>query len=129
MASQSDSPEPSAFRPVEIAWRVHVEPVWGARRVGEVRHSDVHNWLATFTAGRSATTVLRAYGVLAAILDVAVRDLRILSNPARGVKLPRKSKRSGPISQRRKWSCLRRSLVGLRRSSTCLPTPASVGVK
>jgi integrase len=37
--------------------------------------------------------VLRAYGVLAAILDVAAKDRRIISNPARGVKLPRPTKR------------------------------------
>jgi integrase len=37
--------------------------------------------------------VLRAYGVLAAILDVAVRDRRVPANPARGVKLPRKAKK------------------------------------
>ncbi|MGO4276924.1 tyrosine-type recombinase/integrase, partial [Paenibacillus sp. TAF58] len=41
----------------------------------------------------SATVVLRAYGVLAGILDVAVRDRQISSNPARGVKLPRKAKK------------------------------------
>jgi integrase len=40
---------------------------------------------------KSATTVLRAYGVLAAILDVAVKDRRISVNPARGVNLPRKT--------------------------------------
>jgi integrase len=34
--------------------------------------------------------VIRAYGVLAALLDVAVRDRRILSDPSRGIKLPRK---------------------------------------
>lgn len=34
---------------------------------------------------------IRAFGVLAAILDVAVRDRRISTNPARGVKLPRKT--------------------------------------
>ena len=39
---------------------------------------------------RSATVVIRAYGILAAILDTAVRDRRILANPARGVSLPRK---------------------------------------
>lgn len=85
--------KPSAYRPVEIAWRVHVQPHWGARRIGEIRHSDVQAWLTRFGADRSATTVLRAYGVLAAILDVAVRDRRISSNPARGVKLPRKGKK------------------------------------
>jgi integrase len=38
----------------------------------------------------SPTLVRRAYGIFAAILDVAVKDKRIPSNPARGVSLPRK---------------------------------------
>ncbi|WP_431218882.1 tyrosine-type recombinase/integrase [Leifsonia xyli] len=88
--------KPSSLRPVEIAWRLHVEPKWGSRRVGEIRHSEVQNWVTAFTRGegkpRSATTVLRAYGVLAGILDTAVMDRRIPSNPARGVNLPRKVK-------------------------------------
>lgn len=84
--------KPSSYRPVEIAWRVHVEPAWGKRRVGEILHSEVQSWLSVWGKGRSATTVLRAYGVLAAILDVAVRDKRIATNPARDVKLPRKGK-------------------------------------
>ena len=37
-----------------------------------------------------ATSVIRAYGVLASILDTAVRDRRLSANPARGVHLPRK---------------------------------------
>lgn len=88
--------KPSSLKPVEIAWRVHVEPKWGNRRVGEIRHSEVQTWITAFTKGggkpRSATTVLRAYGVLASILDTAVMDRRIPSNPARGVNLPRKLK-------------------------------------
>jgi integrase len=88
----------SAYASVETAWRVHVEPVWGARRVGEVLHSEVQGWVTRFADNdgrkRSATVVLRAYGVLAAILDVAVRDRRIPTNPARGVKLPRKAKKN-----------------------------------
>jgi integrase len=86
--------KPSSLRPVEIAWRVYVEPVWGSRAVGEIRHSEVQQWvskIATEGKGRSATAVLRAYGVLAGILDVAVRDRRILVNPARGVNLPRRT--------------------------------------
>lgn len=89
--------KPSAFRSVETAWRVHVEPTWGNRRLGEIKHSEVQAWLTRFGAGeakpRSATVVLRAYGVLAAILDVAVRDRRVSTNVARGVKLPRKGKK------------------------------------
>ena len=86
--------KPSSLRPVEVAWRLHVEPKWGVRRVGEIRHSEVQSWVTAFTHGdgkaRSTTTVLRAYGVLASILDVAVKDRRIPSNPARGVNLPRR---------------------------------------
>ena len=78
------------------SWRVHVEPTWGSRRLGEVRHSQVQSWLTTFSANegkpRSATVVIRAYGVLAAILDTAVRDHQLASNPARGIRLPRKVK-------------------------------------
>ncbi|TFD48720.1 site-specific integrase [Cryobacterium sp. Hh11] len=85
--------KPSSYAAQESAWRVHVKPVWGARRVGEITHSDVKNWVTKITPGRSATVVIRAYGVLAAILDVAVLDRRLTTNPARGVKLPRKAKK------------------------------------
>ena len=89
--------KPSAFRSVETAWRVHVEPAWGARRLGEIKHSEVQAWLTRFAfvdgKPRSATVILRAYGVLAAIIDVAVRDRRVTTNVARGVKLPRKGKK------------------------------------
>lgn len=87
----------SSLRPVEIAWRLYVEPFWGRVSIGDVRHSDVQAWVSsltigsTSTAGKGPTTVLRAYGVLAAILDAAVKDRRLLSNPARGVTLPRKT--------------------------------------
>ena len=82
--------KPSSLRPVEIAWRIYVEPHWGRMSVSAIRHSDVQAWVTGIGEDRGATTVLRAYGVLAGILDVAVLDRRILSNPARGVKLPRK---------------------------------------
>ena len=85
--------KPSSLRPLQIAWRVHVEPRWGSVSVGEVRHSDVQAWVSELSTRRGPTTVLRVYGVLAGVLDVAVRDRRILSNPARGVNLPRKLRR------------------------------------
>jgi len=85
--------KPSSFRPVEIAWRVHVQPVWGGRPIGEIRHSEVQSWVSRISATSSATTVIRAYGVLAGILDVAVKDRRLPINPARGVHLPRKARK------------------------------------
>ncbi|TFD12012.1 site-specific integrase [Cryobacterium sp. TMT1-21] len=89
--------KPSSLRPVEIAWRLYVLPAWGRVAIGDIRHTTVQAWVSSMTtgtgevAGKGATTVLRAYGVLAAILDAAVKDRRLHSNPARGVALPRKT--------------------------------------
>ena len=86
--------KPSSLRPLEIAWRLQVEPRWGKVPVGDVRHSDVQTWVTSLSAGKSATTVLRAFGVLAGILDVAVKDRRVPVNVARGSRLPRKVARA-----------------------------------
>ncbi|GAA2750181.1 tyrosine-type recombinase/integrase [Amnibacterium kyonggiense] len=85
----------SSWKSLEVAWRVHVEPAWGSRAIGDIRYSEVQAWIRRLAppgqASRAATKVKRAHGVLAGILDSAVRDRRIASNPARGVMLPRKS--------------------------------------
>ncbi len=91
LRSRAADLKPSTFRSIDSAWRVHVEPKWGSRRVGSVRHSEVQGWVADLAGTHSATTVRRAHEVLAGILDVAVRDRRIARNVARGVKLPRKT--------------------------------------
>ncbi|WP_137845790.1 site-specific integrase [Microbacterium sp. 2FI] len=82
--------KPSAMHPLESAWRIHVQPKWGQREVGTLRHSEVRAWVTEMTRERGAVTVIRAYGVLASLLDIAVRDRRLRENPARGVKLPKK---------------------------------------
>ncbi|MDF2506231.1 MAG: site-specific integrase [Microbacterium sp.] len=82
--------KPSSMRSLESAWRIHVKPRWGSVPVGQVRYSDVRAWVTEIASKRGATTTIRSYGVLAAILDIAVRDRRIAENAARGIKLPRK---------------------------------------
>ena len=85
----------SSWKSLEVAWRVHVLPAWGDRPIGEIRHSEVQAWVRRLAPpgqeSRAATKVKRAHGVLAGILDSAVRDRRIATNPARGVLLPRKA--------------------------------------
>ncbi|MEU4014894.1 tyrosine-type recombinase/integrase [Microbacterium sp. NPDC028030] len=85
--------KPSTFHSDESAWRIHVDPAWGDRAVGTIRHTEVATWVAELSRDRSPTTVKRCHGVLAAILDGAVRDRRLQSNPAREVKTPRKQKK------------------------------------
>lgn len=83
--------KPSTYNSTETSWRIHVAPKWGARRVGSIRHTEVAAWVASLGKERSATIVKRAHGILAAILDGAVKDRRISTNPARDIKTPRKT--------------------------------------
>ncbi len=82
--------KPSTLRTVEIAWRLQVEPRWGPVRVGDVEFTAVQQWVSELGARRSATVVKRALGVLSAVLNDALRDRRISSNPCVGVKTARK---------------------------------------
>lgn len=92
--------KPSSYGVLESAWRVYVEPRWGEVALGRVRHSEVQLWVKALVEGEApsihpkhplgATSVIRAYGILASILDLAVLDRRLTVNPARGVHLPRK---------------------------------------
>ena len=67
-------------------------PVWGRTRVADIDLGAVERWIATMKKTSGATTVVRAYGVLAGILDDAVKGRRLARNPARGVEnLPEKS--------------------------------------
>lgn len=92
--------EPSHSRTLVSAWKNHVSPVWSAVPVNRVTVTGVKNWSASMTAaGCSATTVLRALGVLAGILDDAVADGRIGKNPARGLSTRAREKPVKPKSK------------------------------
>ncbi|WES63904.1 tyrosine-type recombinase/integrase [Microbacter sp. GSS18] len=82
--------KPSSMHPLESAWRVRVQPKWGDWPVGEIRHSDVRRWIVDLSSDLGPTSVIRAHGILAGILDVALRDRRLSDNPARGIRLPKK---------------------------------------
>jgi integrase len=96
--------KPSTRRTEEIAWRVQVQPRWGKVKLADIKHSGIQSWVSNMgreildadgnvtKRASGATVVIRAFGVLATILDEAVKDRRLVTNPARGVKLPRKSK-------------------------------------
>jgi integrase len=55
-----------------------------------VTHAGIAKWVATMRAdGLSASRVRQSYHLFGSMLDAAVRDRRISTNPATGVKLPR----------------------------------------
>jgi len=87
--------KPSSYRPLEASWRNHVKPRWGSTRIMDVDLDSVEEWItdmgrtiieadgAVTRKGSGATVVLRAYGVLVGILDMAVKKKRLPANPAR----------------------------------------------
>lgn len=91
----------SAYESLESAWRIHVEPVWGAMALNKVNAPAVELWImqlmeGTTATGRGplgATMVIRCHEVLAGLLDEAVKENRLVANPARGVELPRKQRK------------------------------------
>jgi integrase len=90
-AKEPPALKPSTYRSLESAWRIHVKPKWGERAVGSLSPVEIRDWLAMIRKTRSPTTVLRAHGVLAGILDDAVADRRILANPSRDKRTVTKS--------------------------------------
>ncbi|MGG7509049.1 tyrosine-type recombinase/integrase [Plantibacter sp. YIM 135249] len=106
LARKKQALKPSAYAPLETAWRVHVEPRWARTQIGKIRPSAVEDWIAELGTGsavstrkrtdlsgkpKSASVVIRAVGILSGILDGALRDGRLPSNPAaKATNLPRK---------------------------------------
>ena len=48
--------KPSSLAVIEVAWRIHVQPRWGRRVLGEIRHSEVQAWVSELASRRSART-------------------------------------------------------------------------
>lgn len=91
LAFQTAVLKPSSSHSLRSAWRVHVDPYWATTCLADLTHGQVREWVTELAESHGASTVIRAHGVLAGILDVAVRDRRLSENPARGIRLPRKT--------------------------------------
>lgn len=96
-AKQPPMSKPSYYTTLEQSWRNHVAPMWADREIWSIRRSEVQDWVSELATQKSRTVVLRALGVLAGILDVAIDDRRLTNNPARHIRnLPR----NGPGKRR-----------------------------
>jgi integrase len=91
--------KPSAYRPLEVVWRLRIEPRWGNVAVGDIRPTAVQQWVSDLGRGADgtkrvgATVVIRTHQVLSGILADAVSDHLLARNPAAGIKLPRKTRK------------------------------------
>jgi integrase len=74
----------------ESVLTVHVRPRWGDTPLIRVEYGTVQKWVTDLAAtDTSAGHVRKIHGVLLGVLNLAVRDRRLASNPAAGVTLPR----------------------------------------
>lgn len=78
----------------ERTWRTHVAPRWSKRRIGSVTQAEVQQWASRIAGQRSASTTLKAVGVLRGVCDMAVKNRLIGDSPCDGLELPKRSKRS-----------------------------------
>lgn len=69
--------------------REHVLPRWGTTKLADATYSDVQAWVSTLARTRAAATVRKVHRVLSLVLATAVKDGRLVRNPAEGVNLPR----------------------------------------
>jgi integrase len=91
---------PSSKASYETAWRLRIEPHFGATRVRRIKPSDIDEWVsAMIEHGHSRSLIVETVGVLKRILDRAVRDKLIPANPCgeRSVTLPRKQQVDRPV--------------------------------
>lgn len=85
--------KPSHEYSIESSWKAHVCPKWGDRRLADVTHSEVQRWVNDLASERSASVVLRAFGILRNIYQTAVKDGLIVRVPVDDIQLPRKQRR------------------------------------
>jgi integrase len=82
--------KPKTLHSYQALLRTRVLPTWEHVPLTSVSHADIVAWVAKMRAGGAGPSLVRqAFYVLSSMLDSAVSDRRIPSNPAAGVKLPR----------------------------------------
>jgi integrase len=82
--------KPKTIASYESLLRTRILPTWETVPLANITNGDVVAWVAKLQADDlSASRTRQAYQILSAMLDAAVRDRRLPSNPAAGVDLPR----------------------------------------
>ena len=100
LARKKMTVKPSYLDDLEQAWRKYVEPVWSGIPLSKITQQAVQAWVLSISNGsfdgtaKSPSVVLRAHGVLASLLDDAVKARQLAQNPARGIELPRKPRKT-----------------------------------
>jgi integrase len=69
--------------------RKHIRPRWEKVKLADVTHADVQSWVTKLSRNAQPATVRKIHRVLSLILALAVKDGRLIRNPAADINLPR----------------------------------------
>ena len=79
--------KPSTRARYENILNHHIVPRWGDTPLYAVGHADIQKWISSIDL--APASVRYVHRIFSLIMELAVRDGRIPSNPAAGVRLPR----------------------------------------
>lgn len=71
------------------AWR-NIAPGFAQWPVNRIEHADVADWVLQLSQVKGPETVRAAHRLLCLVLDYAIASRRLVVNPARGVRLPKR---------------------------------------
>lgn len=91
----------SYIETLERAWRVHVAPKWGMREVQSITHDEVQVWVSALAESKSASVVLRAEGILRALLAKAKADKCITRQSMRWSRIAQEASQEARVSDHR----------------------------
>lgn len=75
--------------------RKHIHPKWDRVKLANVSHGDVQAWVTELARGHSPATVHKIHRVLSLVLDMAVKDERLVRNVANLPRVPLSHPRAG----------------------------------
>lgn len=89
---KGDTLKPQSMRQIESAWKLHVSPRWGDVSIGDVRYSDIQEWLD----GMTEQTAQRSLSILKGTLRLCLLNDVIDKNVAEyGFRMPTKKQSRG----------------------------------
>ena len=69
--------------------KLHVLPYWGSWRIGDIRPTDIDDWIASLSKRMGPWSVRHCYGLLRGPLRRAVKD-QVITDPCIDIQLPKK---------------------------------------
>lgn len=84
--------KPTTLVGYESALSKHIIPRWGRRSLSDIGYAEIQHWISDLSKTLAPQTVRNIYAVFSLVFSFAVRDGRLVRNPAEGIQLPRRIK-------------------------------------